>query len=110
MSRESGMCRPQRTPYRRRAARDRAFLRRRRSSRDRTDPHHAISDLSFGAGQEDNVKPTRKLHVYANDTAMHRKLQAFVGKGVRVTGEVFAAHTAHHHAPIVMDVKRVETP
>jgi Domain of unknown function (DUF4431) len=60
-----------------------------------------------GPEEEDNVKPTRKLHVYANDTAMHRELQAFVGKVVRVTGEVFAAHTAHHH---VMDVKRVETP
>jgi hypothetical protein len=38
-----------------------------------------------GPEEEDNVKPTQKLHVYADDTAMHRNLQAFVGKGVRVT-------------------------
>jgi hypothetical protein len=63
-----------------------------------------------GPEEEDNVEPTRKLHVYGDDTATQRKLRSFVGKGVRVTGEVFAAHSAHHHAPIVMDVKRVEKP
>ena len=63
-----------------------------------------------GPEEDDNVEPTRKLHVYGDDTATHKKLQTFVGKGVRLTGEVFAAHTAHHHAPIVMDVKLVEKP
>jgi Domain of unknown function (DUF4431) len=48
--------------------------------------------------------------VYADDAAVRRKLQTFVGKSVRVTGKVFTAHTAHHHAPIVMDVKLVEKP
>jgi hypothetical protein len=63
-----------------------------------------------GPEEDDNVEPTQKLHVYAADTATQKELRSFIGKGVRLTGEVFAAHTAHHHAPIVMDVKRVETP
>jgi hypothetical protein len=50
------------------------------------------------------------LTIYGDDTATQRRLRSFVGKDVRLTGEVFAAHTAHHHAPIVMDVKRAEKP
>jgi hypothetical protein len=61
-----------------------------------------------GPEEDDNVEPTRKLHVYGADTATQRRLRNFVGKGVRLTGEVFVAHTAHQHAPIVMDVKRAE--
>ncbi|KQT45330.1 hypothetical protein ASG52_14240 [Methylobacterium sp. Leaf456] len=31
-----------------------------------------------------------------------------IGRTLRVTGEAFAAHTGHHHTPIVLDDVRVE--
>ena len=32
----------------------------------------------------------------------------FVGKSISVRGRPFPAHTAHHHAPIVMDISAIE--
>jgi hypothetical protein len=31
-----------------------------------------------------------------------------VGKTVRLSGDAFGEHTAHHHAPIVMRVSSIE--
>ena len=49
----------------------------------------------------------RDVHVYANDAATRRQLRAAVGRNVRVRGQPFAAHTGHHHAPLVMMAIRV---
>jgi len=54
-------------------------------------------------------KQTSEIQVYSPDPALEARLEALVGKAVVVTGEGFTAHTAHHHRPIVVDVKRVST-
>ncbi|ALK10358.1 DUF4431 domain-containing protein [Blastochloris viridis] len=59
-----------------------------------------------GPDEFDQVPEAKRLHLYASDEAV--ALARFVGKTVRVSGRPFGAHTAHHHAPIVMDVVRIE--
>ena len=61
-----------------------------------------------GSDEYDKVERTNRIHVYATDDVLRRKLRAAVGKMVRVSGNAFGEETAHHHAPIVMSVSRVE--
>jgi hypothetical protein len=61
-----------------------------------------------GSDAFDKVEATRRIHVFAMDDALRRKLRTSIGKTVRVSGDAFGEHTAHHHAPIVMRVSRVE--
>ncbi len=62
-----------------------------------------------GEDAEDNAEDVRAIHVYAGDAAVQRRLQQAIGKTVRVEGRPFRAHTAHHHAPVVMEVSSVRT-
>jgi hypothetical protein len=48
------------------------------------------------------------IHIYSSDDAVAQTLKSFLGKDVFVQGTPFAAHTAHHHAPIVMDVTGIQ--
>jgi hypothetical protein len=52
----------------------------------------------------DRVEGATRIHVFSMDAAIRKKLEANVGKRVRVTGSAFGEHTAHHHAPIVMNI------
>ena len=61
-----------------------------------------------GPDEFDKVEATRRIHVFSMDDALRRKLRTSVGKTVRVSGDAFGEHTAHHHAPIVMRVSRLE--
>jgi hypothetical protein len=61
-----------------------------------------------GPDAYDKVERTNRIHVFAMDDVLRRRLRASVGKTLRVHGEPFGEHTAHHHAPIVMRVRRVE--
>jgi hypothetical protein len=61
-----------------------------------------------GADDQDPVKHTRRIHVYSADGALQRKMRSLVGRNVVVSGTPFSAHTAHHHAPIVMGVDVIE--
>ena len=55
-----------------------------------------------------NVPDTRQIHIYSSMPDVRAAIARLVGRRVRVTGQPFSAHTAHHHAPIVMDVDRIE--
>ena len=57
---------------------------------------------------EDAVKATRTIHVFPADEKTEPAFKQLVGKTVTVSGNPFVAHTAHHHAPIVMRVDRIE--
>lgn len=54
------------------------------------------------------VDQTRTIHVYASDPAIHGRIGRLTDRTVRVRGRPFAAHTSHHHAPIVMDISAIE--
>lgn len=62
-----------------------------------------------GSDDFDKVDRSNRIHVYATDDAMRKKLRAAVGRMVRVNGSPFGEENAHHHAPIVMGVSSIET-
>ena len=49
--------------------------------------------------------PVGELQLYTNDTKI--SLAKMLGRKVTIEGEPFAAHTAHHHRPIVVEVKKL---
>ncbi len=63
--------------------------------------------LDDGGQQADPNERFRVVQVYANSPALRRQLRAGLGRRIRIVGEGFAAHTGHHHAPLVMEVRRV---
>jgi hypothetical protein len=62
------------------------------------------------AGDDDGDKVERadRIHVFSMDAELRGKIRAAVGRTVRVKGSPFGAHTAHHHAPIVMPISAIE--
>ena len=56
----------------------------------------------------DKVEKTDRIHVFAADDTLRKKLRSLVGKAVRVRGQPFGEHTVHHHAPIVMGIDAIE--
>ena len=60
-----------------------------------------------GPVKYDQIESALKIHVFSLNDIILRKLKANVGKMIRVSGNPFGEHTAHHHAPIVMDVSEV---
>jgi hypothetical protein len=61
-----------------------------------------------GEDDMDNVDDVETIHVFALDDALQAGLKRFVGKDVQVRGTPIPAHTAHHHAPIVMSVAEID--
>jgi Domain of unknown function (DUF4431) len=57
-----------------------------------------------GPDPDDVVKATRTIHVFPADDKLQPAFRRLVGKTVVVRGNPFPAMTAHHHAPIVMQV------
>ncbi len=71
-----------------------------------------LSDAECLTGEEetDQIDSTTTVHIFGEDDALHKKLQDAVGQEVLVLGTPFGAMTVHHHAPVVMEVKAVQTP
>jgi hypothetical protein len=61
-----------------------------------------------GSDEYDKVESSQRIHVFSMDDEILKKLRANIGKKVRVTGSAFGESTVHHHAPIVMNVTKVE--
>ena len=55
----------------------------------------------------DQVDTALRVHVFSLNNAIMKKLRANIGRTVRVTGNAFGEHTAHHHAPIVMNAVEI---
>ncbi len=60
-----------------------------------------------GTEEIDNVRSARTIHIFSSQDATARSLQRFVGGMVLIRGTAFGALTAHHHAPIVLDVSEI---
>lgn len=56
---------------------------------------------------EDNVGNTHTIHIFSTEDKVARQIASYAGKSISVRGRPFAAHTAHHHAPIVMDISAI---
>lgn len=61
-----------------------------------------------GSDEEESVESTTTIHVFSTDEAVAESIEKFVGQSVQVRGSPFSAHTAHHHAPIVMDINEID--
>jgi hypothetical protein len=61
-----------------------------------------------GSDEIDKVEKTDRIHVFSLDEPLRKRNRRMVGKSVRVSGSPFREHTAHHHAPIVMKVTRID--
>jgi hypothetical protein len=61
-----------------------------------------------GPDEFDSVASATTIHVYSFDAAVSRSIEQLVGRDVQARGTPFRAHTAHHHAPIVMDVSEID--
>ena len=61
-----------------------------------------------GTDPDGAVDGTTTIHIFSLDESTAASIKQFVGKDVHVRGTPFAAHTAHHHAPIVMDVSEID--
>jgi len=61
-----------------------------------------------GTDEYDKVEKSERIHVYSIDPRIRKSLHALVGKAVRVHGSPFGEMTAHHHAPIVMQISVIE--
>ena len=57
--------------------------------------------------QEDNVKSASTIHIFGRNDAVQARIASFVGRTVVVRGRPFPALTAHHHAPIVMEISTI---
>ena len=64
--------------------------------------------LSGSDPELDVVESTTTIHIFSSDDEVARSIESLVGKSVRVRGTPFGAHTAHHHAPIVMEVGEID--
>ena len=47
------------------------------------------------------------IHIYFTRESINAQFPRFVGARVRVTGDGFAAHSGHHHAPLVVDLTQI---
>jgi hypothetical protein len=56
---------------------------------------------------DEAVKKTRTIHVFPDDEKLEPVFRKLVGKTVIVRGKPMAAHTAHHHAPIILQVTEI---
>ena len=61
-----------------------------------------------GEDEDERVGSTRAIHVYSANDREQKALRRLIGKTVLVRGKPFARHTAHHHAPIVMEVTGID--
>ena len=67
----------------------------------------AVPACLDGEDETDKVKRTTRIHVYPHDAKLDATMRGLVGKAVRVKGSPFGQHTAHHHAPIVMEIAEI---
>jgi len=56
----------------------------------------------------DESEKVGKIQIFSSNDQMAQSIKNFVGKDVFVQGAPFGAHTAHHHAPIVMDISGIQ--
>lgn len=69
--------------------------------------HYPALDLKVPLCGQDG-KPVKRVQLMSTDDAVSKSLDSFVKKPhVSVEGTVFPAQTAHHHEPILIDVKKI---
>jgi Domain of unknown function (DUF4431) len=66
------------------------------------------SNVCLDADDPDEaVKKTLTIHVFPADENQEPTFRKLVGKSIIVRGKPMAAHTVHHHAPIILQVTEI---
>jgi|GEM_PF-813649 len=86
-------------------------IEQRRDAADRLEYPYILTPFSHacldGKDPKFEAIETKTVHIFSSNDALHARLKSYVGKTVLVWGTPFEAHTAHHHAPIVMDITKI---
>lgn len=61
-----------------------------------------------GSDEIDKVEKSTRIHIFAMEKPLLDRLCRLIGKRVEVHGNPFGEHTAHHHAPIVMKISKID--
>ena len=61
-----------------------------------------------GVEDSDNIPASTEIHVYSLDDGLQETLRSLIGKDVHLRRSLMEAHTHHHKAPIVMQVKEAD--
>jgi hypothetical protein len=61
-----------------------------------------------GPTPEDKVRGARTVHIFSSNERLRGRIGRFLGRHVHVRGTAFPRHTAHHHAPIVMNITEID--
>jgi hypothetical protein len=61
-----------------------------------------------GPEDSDNIPASAEIHVYALEDGLQETLRSLIGKDVHLRGSLMGAHTQHHKAPIVMQVREAD--
>ena len=69
--------------------------------------HMDTANCLEGSDAFDKAEHARTIQIFSTKKDVGKRIRRFVGKAVRVRGTPFGAHTAHHHAPIVMDITEI---
>lgn len=63
--------------------------------------------ITDGGEFADPAKRFDTIHVFTDKKALLQQLTSAIGKSLTVTGPGFAAHTGHHHAPLVLQADKL---
>jgi len=66
-------------------------------------PTCLLGDENIDAGTQVGT-----VQIFSSNDQVAQAIKNFVGKDVFVQGTPLGAHTAHHHAPIVMDITGIQ--
>ena len=66
--------------------------------------------LDDGGEFANSNKRFARVQVSGTNDALDKVLRASVGRKVKVSGEAFAAHTRHHHVPLVVIADQITYP
>jgi hypothetical protein len=56
----------------------------------------------------DKVGTANVIHIFTSVPKVRKKMTLLVGRSVVVYGRPMAAHTAHHYAPIIMEITDIK--
>lgn len=69
---------------------------------------HAVCTKGDPESEDEYPQQNVRLVQLVLKPSQYNDLRPFLGQQVRVRGELFASHTGHHHAPLLLQVKSHE--
>jgi len=68
----------------------------------------AVASCLASDDPDERVERSGKIHIFGSDDRVHLSIRQFVGKVVMVRGRPLPAHTVHHRAPVLMEIREID--